>query len=83
MQDVLDDGHDKDVAEDEEEDGVEVAEVVANQGEKQQPAKYLEDTVNENLDEELKLVVTVRVFFSSSSSTFHKNVVIRDNLNNT
>jgi hypothetical protein len=62
VQDVLDDGHDEDVAEDEEEDGVEVAEVVPNQGEKQEPAKYLEDTVNENLDEELKLVITVRVF---------------------
>ena len=49
MQEVLHDGHDNDVAGDEEEDGVEVAEVVANQGEKQQPAEYLEDTVNENL----------------------------------
>ena len=49
MQEVLHDGHDNDVAQDEEEDGVEVAEVVANQGEEQQPAEYLEDTVNENL----------------------------------
>jgi len=56
VQEVLHNDHDKDVTHDNKEDGEEVAKVVSNQGEKQQPAKYLEDAVNENLYERLKLI---------------------------